>query len=114
MGSLQLQSVGPLTIPTGTITINEIWSIAAPLGEVTIVSCTGNTNTTITVPTGATFVLIEPPSANGEALTFKGVSGDTGVPIDKTATTPFLVTQCSSFVIAVTGASAVVITFTWI
>lgn len=36
----------------------------------------------LTAPTGAKMVSIIPPSDNAETLTLKGVTGDTGVPLD--------------------------------
>lgn len=40
---------------------------------------------TITVPSGATGVTIIPPSGNTQTLILKGVTGDTGVSLSKTA-----------------------------
>jgi hypothetical protein len=64
---------------------------------------------TITVPTGATAVVIQPPSGNTILVTFKGVTGDTGVPLHKTqptvialdsTATSFVLTAASGFTLA--------------
>lgn len=52
------------------------------------VSLTGSAFTTITVPSGARAVLIEPGSAT--SLTIKGVTGDTGTTIVPSSNTPGL------------------------
>lgn len=41
-------------------------------------------NNTITVPSGSVSVLIVPPSGNLLVITYKGINGDTGVPLHKT------------------------------
>ena len=41
----------------------------------------------IAVPDGATIAIIEIPDANAQTLTLKGVTGDTGIPMDKTKPT---------------------------
>lgn len=54
--------------------------LSAPIGEVLVQTLVLGNNS-IAVPSGATYVLIQPPSANTVALTLKGVSGDTGIVI---------------------------------
>ena len=67
-------SVGPYNLaPTST---NNYQSTAVTLAS--------GANT-ITVPSWATAILIEPSTANVVALTLKGVTGDTGVALGLTA-----------------------------
>lgn len=66
----------------------------------------------LTVPTGATAVLIIPPSANTNALTLKGVSGDTGILISKTQ--PTLVTLGTAPSIGILTAASTTINFVWL
>jgi hypothetical protein len=77
--SFQLQGVpnaingtfGPLTNPSFTGGI---------LGQVQSTLASGFNQ--INIPAGTRYVLIVPPAGNLIALTFKGVTGDTGVPMD--------------------------------
>lgn len=69
----------------GTNTLNAAASASSP-GSITIHTLAPGANT-ITVPTGGSTVkgaTIIPPSGNTNAITLKGVSGDTGVEISKT------------------------------
>jgi len=51
-------------------------------------------------------VVLIPPSGNGQTITLKGVTGDTGIALSLTAPTfiPFAVSPPSSFVITTNGA----------
>jgi hypothetical protein len=54
-------------------------------GSVTVHTLNAGDNT-ITVPTGGTTVkgaTIVPPAGNAQAITLKGVGGDTGIPLSK-------------------------------
>lgn len=68
-------------LPTGSFVIAPpVISSEASVSEVrTVALATGNN--TINIPTGATAVIITPPLANTKQLTFKGVTGDTGLRI---------------------------------
>lgn len=75
---------------TGDVILNSIYSAAqnaASPGSTTIHALTTGSNT-ITVPTVTGFTVkaatIIPPSANTNALTLKGIAGDTGIAISKT------------------------------
>lgn len=67
--------------------------LSAPIGEV-LVQTLASGNNSITVPSGSSYVLIQPPSANTVALVLKGVNGDTGVSIHPS--NPFLLSLASS------------------
>jgi hypothetical protein len=76
-------------VMTGDIAITTSVSAAqntnAP-GDVDVFSLALGANT-ITLPTGGTAPLgatIVPPPGNTQALTLKGIAGDTGIPIHKT------------------------------
>ncbi len=69
-------------LPTGTKKLaGQIISTTA-ISIITDVILASGDNT-ITVPTGATAVLIQPPLANAIALTLKGAGGDTGILLHK-------------------------------
>lgn len=71
---------------TGTETISAASNSSSP-GQIQITDLSSGANT-ITVPTGGstvpTAVTIVPPSANATSITFKGVTGDTGVQLHDT------------------------------
>lgn len=75
----------------------------APIGYRQLIDLTTGANT-ITIPTGASAVIIIPPTTNTQALTLKGVSGDTGISIHKTSPTyvPFGTTP-ANFVVTSGG-----------
>ena len=96
-------------------------SVSAAVAAETIVALTAGSST-ISVPSGATNVIIVPPNAAfpqpnptyGGTLTLKGVVGDTGVPISNTFLTylPWdLATAPSSFVITATAIGTLVVRF---
>lgn len=66
--------------------VNSAVTNAASPGSMQIVTLASGANT-ITVPTGGstpTAVTIQPPSGNVISITFKGVTGDTGVRLHNT------------------------------
>jgi hypothetical protein len=75
----QLQMGTPVTIGPYTITPNAAGNFA--LTSIQLV----NGANTITVPSWATGCIINPNSANAVAMTLKGVTGDTGIPLDLTS-----------------------------
>ena len=95
------------SLPSGTKTLTGTITSAAAVGEVTDVTLASGDNT-IDVPTGATAVLITPPSGNAVALKLKGNSGDTGILIHKTFPTVLALdaTQTTFIVNAATTTAA--------
>jgi hypothetical protein len=72
----------------------------------------GAGSTTVTVPTGSTYVLITPPTSNIQAITLKGVAGDTGVAIAKTKPTLLSLDTVTTFVLScITGGFSVECTY---
>lgn len=68
--------------------------------------------TAITPPAAATAALIIPPSANTNAITLKGVTGDTGIPISKTQPTLLTLVAGSTFGLTIaTGATVITIVY---
>ena len=59
---------------------------------------------TITPPTGATVVLIIPPTANTSKITLKGITGDTGVSISRSQPTVLSLNAVTTFVLTAGGA----------
>lgn len=74
---------------TGDIEFSESYPAASNTsspGQTDLITLASGANT-ITVPSGGSSfkaVTIIPPSGNTVLITFKGVSGDTGVPLHKT------------------------------
>ena len=68
--------------PEGSDTISLTISLGSVFEELPVALASGAN--TITVPTGATGVIVIPPVANTVALTLKGIAGDTGIPLSLT------------------------------
>lgn len=80
--------IGPLTITNNTSVAND---------SATALS---SGNNSVSVPTGAVGVIIQPPASNTILVTLKGVNGDTGVGLNKTLPTVLeLDTTQTSFVL---------------
>jgi hypothetical protein len=65
----------------------------------------------ITVPTGATAVLIEPPAANAQTITAKGVTGDTGIALSPTQPSVLSLGTSPSLGLTVGGAVTIELVF---
>lgn len=66
-------------------------------------------NNSITIPTGAAGVIIKLPTTNTTLVTLKGVNGDTGIKLHKTAPTALIVdsTQTTFVLSAAAGITGV-------
>jgi hypothetical protein len=64
--------------------------------------------TALTVPTGSVAALIIPPAANTNGITLKGVTGDTGIAISKTAPTCIALASGASFGLTIATAATVI------
>lgn len=84
-------------------------NIASPGSSITTNLASGAN--TITVPTGATGVLIVPPASNAVTLTLKGVTGDTGIAVGLISPIFLSLNSVSTFVI--TAGSAVTVRLIW-
>ena len=88
--------------PTGTQLIgpNTISGNSSNDYQTTAVTLSSGANT-ITIPSWAAGVIIQPNTSNAVALTLKGVTGDTGIAISSTAPTllSFAASPPSTFVI---------------
>jgi len=62
---------------------------------------------TIAVPAAATMALFIPPSANAQAITLKGVSGDTGVRLHKTKPSLLTMDAAANATLVLNAAGAV-------
>lgn len=82
------QRTGSITFSgdvTATVSLAAVSNTQAP-GAISILSLTTGANT-ITLPTGGSTpigAVIIPPPGNAQALTLKGVAGDTGIALHKT------------------------------
>lgn len=83
-GTGTLTFSGQITgFPTGTTTFNSVISLTNAVDYVLTLQLTSGYNS-VTVPSGATGVVIQPPFGNTVQLTLKGATGDTGIPMHKT------------------------------
>lgn len=57
------------------------------VGQISIVTINNGSDTTVSVPSGTTSILIQPPNTNTVAFALKYAAGDAGVPLHKTAPT---------------------------
>lgn len=84
-----MTSIGNITIaatvaglPTGSKAFTLTYGpLTGAVGEILDVPLTVGNNT-VTVPVGATWMLILPPAGNAVQLTLKGISGDQGWAMD--------------------------------
>jgi hypothetical protein len=96
-------AIGPLTIAATSSNLFSITNVVLGSGA-----------NTITVPSWAVGVLIQPPSGNTQTLTLKGVTGDTGVAISETGPTLLsFTTPPSTFVVTAGGATTGDTSFTF-
>jgi hypothetical protein len=102
-GTLNVTGQIPTTAQTLAIAPPQI-VYSAPIGSITAVNLVSGANT-ITIPTGTTTIIIQPPITNTVVLTLKGVTGDTGITISLTniqviqptaTTTSFVITAAST------------------
>jgi len=102
-GTATISITGAITgVPAGVKTVGPFTvSNTASGGSITDQTLTAGTNT-VSVPVGGTYkgVIILPPSGNTNALTLRGVGGDTGVGLHLTDPTVLgISTSVTSFVI---------------
>lgn len=93
-------------LASGTRAVDTSIAVGTGVDATTTQSFAAATFAAIVVPTGATAVLIIPPVANAGTITLKGVTGDTGVLLNKTKptvlaldTTPTLGLLCSALTV---------------
>lgn len=79
-GTLNITST-TVTGQSGTKIISVAITAANPVLSITEVAFASGTSVTVTSPIGATLAVIDPPSSNLIGLTLKGVSADTGIPL---------------------------------
>lgn len=89
---------------------DQTYSLAFPAasnatspGAQEIKTFTGAGDNTVTPPAGALGCTIIPPVGNAQAITLKGVAGDTGVPLHKTDPTSLGIPTSAAFVLTVAG-----------
>lgn len=100
---ISLQTVSPIRVASGAVSINLQWTIVTPVDSRSLLSLASGANT-ITVPAGATFLVISPPTTNTTiTLTLKGVTGDTGVQIAKATPTVLSLGTVSTFCLTASG-----------
>lgn len=112
-GTISIQ--GTITgLPTGTKTYAGSIPCASAVGEIHDLILASGDNT-ITVPTGATAVLIQPPATNAVALKLKGDAADVGVKISKTLPTLLSLDQTqATFIVNAASITATATQFSYV
>lgn len=67
----------------------------------------------VSVPSGASAVLIIPPTANTNTITLKGITGDTGVALSKVYPTAIAFDTSPPSTIGITTGASTAIQFVW-
>lgn len=67
----------------------------------------------IAVPAAALGVVIVPPPGSANTKTLKGVTGDTGIPIDPAHTTTLTFTAAQNAAIGITSGGVEILTLLW-
>lgn len=99
---------------TGTETVSAASNAVSP-GQLEIKTLASGANT-ITVPTGGstpTACTIIPPSGNSTSITFKGITGDTGVRLNNTDHTVIALDSSVTTFCLTAGASITGVRFLW-
>jgi hypothetical protein len=108
--SIEIQSTFPIATNFGSMILNEVIALPNPIAVSTLNAI--GANTVINIPTGTTAITIVPPTANVNALTLKGVAGDTGIAISKTQPTEITIDPAqTTFVLNAAVATTVQLTF---
>jgi hypothetical protein len=66
----------------GQVALNIAQDVASPVGQSVVVQLASGFNQ-FTIPAGTTFIVIRLPSSNAQDITMKGVTGDSGLPLNK-------------------------------
>jgi hypothetical protein len=110
--SIRIQSEGPMNTFEGQITINYNVTITSPLGIVQSLSLAVGDNV-ISVPTGATAVIMQPPTGNAYVWQIGGPTNPGPGMSPSQGTFLALTTGLTTFHIWNAGAGAIIMLFTW-
>lgn len=100
-------------VAPGTQQVNINITIATPVGQVLKQALASGLNT-ITIPTGTSLIMVQLPVGNAVAVTLKGVTGDTGIPILETGVIAFQPKSTdTTFVLTAGGAIATLSTISF-
>ncbi len=105
MASATLDLISTLSGILGDGSPHWRWTTTSPKGECDTIDFASGNNT-ITIPTGTTLVVIEPPSDNTQALLLKGATGDTGIDCDPNS--PIVVSPSTAETTIVVNAAGIV------
>ena len=109
-----LQIQGNFANTPGQIAVGVNISITTPVGAITATALANGANT-ISIPTGTTLILIQLPVGNATAVTLKGVTGDTGLPLNPVGVSMWQPKAAeTSFVLTAGGAIATLTTITFL
>ena len=81
-------------------------------GKVDLITLSNGANT-ITPPTGATGCTVIPPSTNTTSITFKGVTGDTGLRLHNTNPTVITLNAATDTFVLTAGAAITSVRVIW-
>lgn len=80
MAQSSLQINGNFANAVGQVGINFPIQVVNPINQILALALASGLNT-INIPSGTTFILVVLPTGNTQSVTLKGVTGDTGIPI---------------------------------
>ncbi|HLK55044.1 MAG TPA: hypothetical protein VKU00_00680 [Chthonomonadaceae bacterium] len=95
----------------GTLNKYQVLTSNSPSDQ-TVQAFTGGTFASVTVPANTTGVFIVPQAGNTGAITLKGVTGDTGVALNKTQ--PSFIALDAGAAFGILCANSISITFNWV
>lgn len=90
----------------GAVQIGSVINVPSPLAARSIISLTTGFNS-IPIPAGCTFYGVTLPAGNSQAVTLKGVTGDTGILITPAGGQVWLTPTSGQTTIGLTAAGAV-------
>jgi hypothetical protein len=105
--SATINVTGSSAVSPGTLQLQlPQQAIATPVGTIQNIALSMGANT-ITIPTGTTMMVIQPPAGNTILVTLKGVAGDTGIPLHKTLATGPINLDSTAATFVLNAASAI-------
>jgi hypothetical protein len=110
--SITASKTGRLTGGQDTPAFPSYTNANAP-DNITTQAFTATIYAAVTVPSGAKGVIIIPPTSNSGTITFKGVTGDTGVPLHKTQPNAYIFDDATGPAFGLLCSASITIEFWW-
>lgn len=112
MSTVSIQSTTSAAPGILQVTINI--DIPTPINAISKIALASGLNT-ITIPTGTTLIIVQLPVGNTQTVTLKGVTGDTGILLNKTGVAAFQPDSSdTTFVLTAGGAISALTTITFL